>query len=581
MRSIALLAALFVSASALGQRQYGDPYAGAMQTVAMYAEQNRMSSYRNDFSTPAYRVEQQIWRPSTPSYQASPTSPSSTGLGSEVHRPRPMLVPYGNTGQASERARDGYSISMEILKGRGRAPNAVPAPVAADSTDLWSLYPVEGPGGDPVRAVALARPRADSGDAQAMLLLALAYLQGRGLPADERQSFAWMTRAAESNERNAQTLLGEMYLNGIGVEADESTALVWLQRAADAGEPRAALEVGLILSSERPGVPADQGRAAAYLERAARAGDDMGQYLYAICLQTGMGVARDKAAAIDWLRKASDQGLAMAQLRLGQAYYFAEGAPHDYRRALELFELAAAQSELGAFNYLGMYYSDGLAVVPDLPRAMDFFRKGAEQGDREAQFNLGSAYGIGFGVPRDDREAMRWVTLAADAGNPMAQYMAGLASLAGLGVPPDAAQGVRRLQLSAAGRFAPALDKLCDLSMRERSGLDMTSPEFTSTLQAGTAENQPACLYVQAARLNNGILGPQDPDQAVDLLERAAEGGYHQAELDYGSQFLALIGRMDASNDADLRATARFWLNRAAEHGSQQAEELLRQQGWR
>lgn len=580
LRIAAFLAALAVSTSAHAQRAYGDPYGGAFQTIQMYQDQNRISTYRNDFSTPTYRVEQQIWRPSNPGYPQSTGygNSRSTDLATEVYRPQPALIPFANAQGADSSPRDGYAISQQILASARLVPVVPSAPAAPD--DMWALYLGKDGGVDSARAVALARPRAEAGVADAMLLLAVAYLQGRGLPASEQLAFDWMSRAAAANHVVAQTLLGEMYLSGIGVERSESLALAWLQKAADAGEPRAALGVGMILAADRPGIPANLSLAAAGFERAARAGDATGQYLYALCLQTGSGVARNPAAAIGWLQKASDQGLAVAQVRLGQAYYFAEGVPADYTRARELFERASV-AEPGAFNALGIYYSDGKAVPQDHVRAGEYFRKGAELGDREAQFNLASAYFMGEGVPHDEDKAMQWLTRAADAGDAMAQYMTGLASLTGVRVPPDIGQAVRRLQQSAAGGFVPALNWLCDLSLRERGIVSMASPEFTPTLRAGIAGNQPACLYVQANRLTYGILESRNPDLALDLLERAAEGGYHQAELEYGRGFLELVGQGDPDQDAQLRKLAAFWLGRAAQHGSREAEELLRESGWR
>ena len=111
---------------------------------------------------------------------------------------------------------------------------------------MWKLYLAQDGSADPARAVALARPGAEAGTPEAMLLLAMANLQGRGLPANEILAFDWMSRAASGNHVVAQMLLGEMYLNGIGIARSESMALSWLQKAADAGEPRAASEVGLI-----------------------------------------------------------------------------------------------------------------------------------------------------------------------------------------------------------------------------------------------------------------------------------------------------------------------------------------------
>jgi TPR repeat protein len=595
MRAIFYLAAIFATDSAVAQmRQFGDVYSGNQQTIRMHVDQNQLSSIR-PFVPPVYRPPDKVWIPSVPSYWSPRNSANNDSRSQRsdgvAYQPPAYLVPFGKPGS-----------------GRAQSPDI--------RQDMLALYLTPGSGGDPGRAVAIAQARAAAGDTEAMVLLALASYQGKGLPADQRKSFEWMSKAAAANDVGAQTFLGEMYLYGVGVARDDAKALAWLQKAADAGEPLAALryaralvetgraaadysvplryaqkaeavvaeasvEVGLILTLGKSGVPADAPRGVAAFERAARAGNAMGQYLYAVCLQTGTGVAKDQAAAIPWLQKASDQGLAIAQLQLGRAYYFAQGTAHDYRRALALLEQAAAQDETRAFDTLGRYYSDGLAVAANNPRAIGYFRKAAERGDPEGQTYLALAYLVRNGGPADDREAARLLNLSADAGQSMAQYFAGINSLRGLGVSTDVALGIRRLQQSAAGGFVFALNQLCDETTRTHGAIRMDSPEFTPTLTAGVGHNQPACLYIQAARLMKGILGPEDQVKALDLLKRAAEGGYYNAELDYGRSFLALVGQVDASYNKDLLANARDWITRSAEHGSAAATKLLDERGWR
>lgn len=561
MRAILVLAAFLVSADAHAlMREYGDPYGGSFYLNTLTPQWNRPPPPPN-FSAPVYRYEppQQSWTPNVQTSWSSGSDSGSSGSSQEpaiVVAPHKYLVPFAKPGERS-------------------------APAVRTAPDMWDLYLGQGTGADPARAVTLAQPRAAAGDAQAMILLSLASYQGKGLPADAKQSFEWMSKAAAANDVTAQYFLGEMYQYGVGVAVDETQSLTWMRKAADGGQPVAAVAVGLTLAEGRPGVPAELPSGARYFERAARGGNAFGQYLYATCLLYGAGIAKDQAAAIPWLQKASDQELSIAQQRLGEAYYFGDGIPVDYARALPLFEKAAAQDELAAFNMLGNYYGGGLAAPVDAVRAVGYYRKGAERGDPYAQLGLGSAYFLGKGVAQDDREATRWLKLSADGGNRVAQYLVGYGLLRGIGVARDAPAGIRRLQQAAAAGYDPALDQLCDETTRTHGAVRMDSPDFTPTLEAGLAKNQPACLYVQAGRLYQGWLGPRDQDRAIDFLERSAEAGYYNAELDYGRNFLALVGQADPSYDADLLAAARHWISRAAEHGSVAAEKLMQEQGWR
>lgn len=557
--AVFLLAAVLASTAAVAQaRQYGDPYQGSFDVVKFHQDLSR-PTIRPDFSATVQRYEppQRTWTPNVQLSWSSRTGSGNAGSTQAiVVEPIKYLVPFARPGDLRK-------------------------PAAGAPPDMWSLYLGQGTDADPARAVALAQTRAATGDAQAMILLSLASYQGKGLPADWKQSFDWMSRAAAANDATAQFFLGEMYQYGVGVAADERQSLNWMRKAADAGQPAAAVSVGLSLAEGRSGVPADSTAAARYFERAARGNNAMGQHLYAICLLYGAGLTKDPAAAIPWLQKASDQGLAVAQQRLGEANYFGDGIPVDYRRALTLFEQAAAQNEPAAFNMLGNYYSSGLAVPADHARAVGFYRKGAEHGDPNAQLGLAAAYLLGEGVTQDQREATRLLNQSADGGNRFAQYMVGLGLLRGIGVTRDAPAGIRRLQQSAAVGFDLALNQLCDETTMTHGLVRMDSPDFTPTLEAGLEKNQPACLYVQAGRLYQGWLGPRDQKRAFEFLERSAEAGYYNAELDYGRNFLALVGQVDASYDTELIATAKFWITRAAEHGSAVAEQLMQEQGWR
>ncbi len=599
------------------------------QLIKSYVDQNRTVNAQVQSLTYMLKpVEQQVYRP-TPSSSSSLNSSYSTGAnsgksGARDFVPAPprqqMLVPFGFADSDRLPTRDAEAISDDILNGIDRKTPAksVASKAIAGSTPIsgiWGSYQNAPTDSGAAAAVAKARPLAEGGSAEAMLLLATAHVLGRGARQDDQQAFQWTSRAAKSGSTFGKAQLGELYLYGIGVAADPAQALNWMKQAAEEGNaragwryartllemnapagdyaralryamtaeatiPQAAFEVGMILAQARPGVPQDNDRAVGAFGRAAAAGNATAQYLFAVCLSAGLGVAKNPAAALGWLEKSATQGLPMAQSRLGDVYLHGDGVVADPVRAVKLLQLAADSGDAAAFNDLGVVYVDGRGVPSDLVRAVGYFRKGAELGDRDAQLNLGMAYNLGRGVAQSGPEAARWLTLAAEAGSATAQYLSGMLLLGGSGVPIDVPAGVARLR-AAAGKFPPALHELCDLSMRERSGIHMDSAEFTSTLSAGVSANQSACLYVQASRLIHGILGPRDPVQAFELLMKSAELGYHQAELDLGRQYIAAAGAATGDERLDALSNARHWLARAADHGNSEATRVMQAQGWR
>src|SRR5438105_10214202 len=83
-------------------------------------------------------------------------------------------------------------------------------------------------------AVAIWRPLAEKGDADAAFNLGQAYRLGRGVPTNLSIAKSWFERAARQNHVDAQTTLGLLlFQNG-----DQAEGLKWLKAAAEQGEAR-------------------------------------------------------------------------------------------------------------------------------------------------------------------------------------------------------------------------------------------------------------------------------------------------------------------------------------------------------
>lgn len=92
-------------------------------------------------------------------------------------------------------------------------------------------------------AVAIWRPLAEKGDADAAFNLGQAYRLGRGVPTNLAAAQTWFERAAAKGHVDAQTTLGLMlFENG-----DRPGGIRWLRQAADKGDPRALLVYGTAL----------------------------------------------------------------------------------------------------------------------------------------------------------------------------------------------------------------------------------------------------------------------------------------------------------------------------------------------
>jgi TPR repeat protein len=83
------------------------------------------------------------------------------------------------------------------------------------------------------------RPVAEQGNADAQFRLGLMYREGKGVPQDDKQATAWLSKAAEQGHVEAQENLGLSYAKGLGVERDWVQADKWFSIAAASGKETA------------------------------------------------------------------------------------------------------------------------------------------------------------------------------------------------------------------------------------------------------------------------------------------------------------------------------------------------------
>ena len=120
---------------------------------------------------------------------------------------------------------------------------------------------------DYASAVAIWRPLAEKGDADAAFNLGQAYRLGKGVDLNLAAAQTWYERAADKGHLDAQTTLGLLlFQNG-----NQIAGLRWLKSAADKGEPRAMLMYGTALFNG-DGVTQNPVLGYAYVSRAAAQG---------------------------------------------------------------------------------------------------------------------------------------------------------------------------------------------------------------------------------------------------------------------------------------------------------------------
>ncbi len=173
------------------------------------------------------------------------------------------------------------------------SPTALPAQSVKAGIEAWQRA-------DYASAVAIWRPLAEKGDADAAFNLGQAYRLGRGVPTNLATAKTWFESSAEKGHVDAQTTLGLLlFQNG-----DQTEGLRWLRSAAEKGEPRALLVYGTALVNG-DGVTQDPVTGYAYVSRAAAQGlvpaketlKQLDQILSLDDRKKGVAIARAKAKA--------------------------------------------------------------------------------------------------------------------------------------------------------------------------------------------------------------------------------------------------------------------------------------------
>ena len=95
---------------------------------------------------------------------------------------------------------------------------------------------------DYAEALAILKPLADGGNAQAQARLGDMYTEGRGVGQSQTEAVKWYERAALQGDVALQLKLARMYANGTGVDRNPNLAYVWYGIASRLGNATAKSE---------------------------------------------------------------------------------------------------------------------------------------------------------------------------------------------------------------------------------------------------------------------------------------------------------------------------------------------------
>ena len=156
---------------------------------------------------------------------------------------------------------------------------------------------------------------ANAGNPRAELIVGLKYLDGDGVPANDKEAAKWLDRAAQAGQAVAQYRLGTMYEHGRGVTADPAKAMHWYQAAANLGN-RKAMHNLAVAYAEGSGVKKDFTEASRWFSKAAALGLADSQFNLAVLYERGYGVSQSLLDAYKWYAIAAAQGDGEAKARI-------------------------------------------------------------------------------------------------------------------------------------------------------------------------------------------------------------------------------------------------------------------------
>ncbi|MCG2585880.1 tetratricopeptide repeat protein [Massilia sp. TS11] len=342
------------------------------------------------------------------------------------------------------------------------------------------------------------------------------YLFGSaGLPKSLATALHWLERAASQHCPQAWQLIGAHIPHELAVRSARPV-LGWYERAFDDGVVRAGLVLAQLVLGNAQANPRQRAKALLALEAAARAGLPEAQWLLAQQRQAGSGASRAPAP----LPAGPAPSCAPDQLALADQAWRAGDLESFVHRALPLARMLAVRAAAG---------QQGLGLGPDdaglLARVAE-----ALEGGRVAH-SVGTEEVQGF-----------W-QLAASAGDKRAQLAVGL------WCARMRLDGSRLALGHGAANFKRAIRWLAQAG------------------EQGLAEAWFALsrIYVKPEFSQRNVADAQK------YLERAAEMGYRDAQLDCGNHYWRARREHE---DNDVRAL--YWWQQAAAQGCLQSAAALR-----
>lgn len=346
------------------------------------------------------------------------------------------------------------------------------------------------------KAVELAKPLAEQGNADALYLMGFAHESGKGADASREKALEFYQKAAVIGQKDATYRMSFILLASED-ENERTQGREALEKTAVEDPAVSGRILGEAWLKGRLSTEPDYDKALSWWNRAADAGDLPSLLLTARLYEGQFGFAdkKDVPKAMNTYRKAAGLGDAGAMVALGSRLLNGPEAQRNEKEGREWLKKAADVKEYSSYLALGDYEEN---VKKDLKAALETYRKGDDAGQIDCTLRTAQAYLDGKGTDKDLERGVKLLEKSATAGSAAAHLRLAVLRLAD--EKPDYLVGYGHLLSAANGGLVEG-------------------------------QNELALLYL------SGKLGVADVAAAAAWLTRAAQGGYAPAQNNLATMY--------------------------------------------
>ncbi len=377
------------------------------------------------------------------------------------------------------------------------------------------------------KAVELATPLAEKGNADALYLLGFSHETGQGSEASRDKALEYYRKAADAKHKDAAYRLSFILLAS-DKEEEREQARKALEAAAQDDTAVAGRILGEAYLRGRLTPTADPDKAVFWWKRAGDAGDIPSLLLLASFYegQLGFPELKDLKESIALYAKAAGLGNGGAMATLGSRLLNGDASIRDEKKGREWIKKAIEAKEYAAYLALGDFEEN---VKKDLKAALAEYERGKDAGQVDCMLRSADFYMEGRGVEKDTARGIAILKKAAEGKSPIAQFRMAAYHLSG--EKPDLSAGYAYLVASATGNLVEAQNELGLFYLSGKLGA-ADAPAGVAWLTRAAQNGSAAAQNNLATLYEGGGAGlTRNLDNAGQLYTLAANQGHGPATL--------------------------------------------------